>query len=201
MLPWLFGFFVLVNGLSYWGASLTAFPQTIFYNASNAFYYFKIQFPVAILGALFDSFSFFVTMRIIRSAIRSTSAARFVGYLAIDLMIAIVATFWVLFVFSFSSWLIRLTEGSELVAELGVRQDVYQERLQSALRNPWGSKRNIYFGIVMGVSAMLPTCFHLYTALKAIFRIESKRLERIEGRVSDWFVSKLIKLGRSHDSG
>ena len=105
--PRLFLFFVVINLFCYWWATATAFPESIL----NSFvYYFKVQFPVGILGAIFESLSFFVTVYIIRRALQAMSTLRFVSHLSIDIAIAVLATFWVLFVFSFSSWLVRLTE-------------------------------------------------------------------------------------------
>jgi len=64
----LFVFFVAVNVACYWLAMFTAFPEltTGSAGATN----FKIQFPVGILGATFDSLSFFVTVWIVRHALR-----------------------------------------------------------------------------------------------------------------------------------
>ena len=164
--PLLFVFFVALNASCYWWGLITAFP----YHYKFSFdYYFKVQFPVAFLGALFDSLSFFVTIRIIKSALQSQSTLRFVGHLSIDIVIAIIATFWVLWVFSFSSWLIRLTEPTNAV--LTVRQELYQSRALSALENPTNNLRNIYFGVIMGVSAMLPTCVHGLMAVRSTFRM------------------------------
>jgi hypothetical protein len=65
--PTLFLFFILLNDASYWLAMITAFPELLV--GRFGAYYFKIQFPVATLGALFDSLSFFVTLYIIRKAL------------------------------------------------------------------------------------------------------------------------------------
>ena len=98
-------------------------------------------------------------------------------------MIAIAATFWVLFVFSISGWIVSLMPVSdESVVVKGVkvkakpkpkpeslkaRNKVYEERVTKAIANPMGKEemRNIYFGIVMGISAMIPTCVHIFYAL------------------------------------
>ena len=183
--PRLFLFFVVINLFCYWWATATAFPESIF----KAFvYYFKIQFPVGILGAVFDSLSFFVTIVIIRKALKSISALKFVGHLSIDVLIAVLATFWVLFVFSFSSWLVRLTEvDPNMAAELVTRQDIYKERMENAVENPMQNKRNIYFGLIMGFSAILPTCLHFYMAIKSnlksipkwLIRLETKGINRV----------------------
>ena len=102
--PTLFVFFVLLNIGCYWLALLTAFPELVQGNA--VYHYFKIQFPVAFLGAVFDSFSFFVTILIVRHALRTRNNFVYTAHLSIDLLIAIIAAMWVLFVFSLSGWVV-----------------------------------------------------------------------------------------------
>lgn len=171
--PALFIFFVVINDLSYWLAMITAFPDLLVGPVAD--YYFKIQFPVAVLGALFDSLSFFVTLHLIRKALTSASPARFVGHLSIDILIAVLATLWVLFVFSFSSWLIRHFDAAHEVEALAARQSVYAERIVSALQHPTANLRNIYFGLIMGISAMIPSCVHLTMGLKSILAGRASR--------------------------
>ena len=65
--PMLFLFFVLINIACYWWALFTAFPELT--RGIPGQHYFKVQFPVGFLGALFDSLSFFVTVLIIRHAL------------------------------------------------------------------------------------------------------------------------------------
>lgn len=176
--PRLFLFFIAINLFCYWWATTTAFPDSI---RNSFFYYFKVQFPVGILGAVFDSLSFFVTVFIIRRALKAMSTLRFVSHLSIDILIAVLATFWVLFVFSFSSWLVRLTEfDPTMAAELGSRQDVYRARMENAVEYPLQNKRNIYFGIVMGLSAILPTCLHFYLAIRSNLKTVPNWLLRLE---------------------
>lgn len=186
--PRLFLFFVAVNLFCYWWATATAFPDSI----RNAFfYYFKVQIPVGVLGAIFDSLSFFVTLYIVRGALKSVSLSRFLGHLSIDVLIAILATFWVLFVFSFSSWLIRLTEVDPAFnAELTTRQQVYRERMENAINNPSGNMRNIYFGVVMGMSAIIPTLFHFYMA----FRSGLKKIPDWLLRMEDFVTLRVVRL-------
>jgi hypothetical protein len=166
--PTLFVFFVILNDASYWLAMITAFPELLVGRLGR--YYFKVQFPVATLGALFDSLSFFVTLYLIRKALTSDSTSRFVGHLSIDLVIAFLATLWVLFVFSFSSWLMRHFDASADIQGLAARQSVYQDRVVDAVRNPTRNLRNIYFGLVMGTSAMIPSCVHLAMAVRALVK-------------------------------
>ena len=158
--PLLFIFFVIINILCYWWAMVTAFPWLL------NWYYFKIQFPVGILGALFDTLSFFVTITIIRRALRTRNALEYISHLSIDLVIAILATFWVVYVFSISGWIISLFEVAP--KDLAARNDRYEQMLVDAVTNPTDSVRNIYFGLIMGVSAIIPTCVHIYMFVRAM---------------------------------
>jgi len=161
--PLLFLFFVLINIGCYWWAMFTAFPELT--HGKAGVHYFKIQFPVGFLGALFDSLSFFVTIYIIRHALRTKKDIQYVAHLSLDLVIAVLATFWVLFVFSFSGWLISLMDAKPQV--LLERNAEYQGLLFNAVARPTDNLRNIYFGLVMGVSAMIPTCVHIYMFLRS----------------------------------
>lgn len=163
---WLFLFFVVVNDLSFWWAMVTALPELVF-NPQEFQQYFKVQFPVAILGALFDSLSFLVTIFIVKKALKSSSLQSFIGMLSVDLVIALLATFWVVFVFMFSSWLVRLSMPSEM-ATLSARQEIYSERVLNAINNPFANLRNIYFGAVIGISSLIPTLVHIVMACRAI---------------------------------
>ena len=164
--PKLFLFFVVLNITCYWCAMFTAYPWLTRgpAGAEN----FKIQFPVGILGALFDTMSFFVTVYIVRRALRARRNWEYVAHLSLDLVIAVLATFWVLFVFSFSGWLISLWEGAPVV--LDARNEKYRKLLVDAIDSPRDNLRNIYFGLVMGISASLPTCVHAFMFLRASLR-------------------------------
>lgn len=171
--PLLFIFFVIVNILCYWWAMVTAFPWLL------NWYYFKIQFPVGILGAMFDSLSFFVTIYIIRRALRTRKALEYVGHLSIDLIIAILATFWVVYVFSISGWIINLFETTP--QSLTARNDRYERMLVEAAAAPTDNLRNIYFGLIMGVSAIIPTCVHVYMFVRAVVVKMMMRESRVAG--------------------
>jgi hypothetical protein len=165
--PKLFLFFVLLNILCYWWAMFTAFPQYI--HGNERAHYFLLQFPVGFLGAIFDSLSFFVTIFIIRRALNSRSSPEYFAHLSLDLVIAVFATCWVLFVFSFSGWLICLFEANPEL--LGVRNEQYGQRLAVAVASPSDNIRNIYFGIIMGISASLPTFVHISIFVRSSFRV------------------------------
>ena len=174
---WLFIFFVIINDLSYWWAMITALPHLVF--DPNEFpQYFKVQFPVAFMGALFDSLSFFITIYIVEKALKSRSMFAFIGNLSIDLVIAVLATFWVVFVFMFSSWLVRLTMPEEITT-LAARQEIYGRRLVDAINNPFANLRNIYFGIVIGISSLIPTLIHIFMACKSVSSSLVKSCQKI----------------------
>jgi len=178
----LFLFFVVINVACYWLAMFTAFPELT--RGSAGVQNFKIQFPVGILGATFDSLSFFVTVWIVRHALRTQKTWQYVAHLSVDLVIAVVATFWVLFVFSFSGWLIQVLEATP--TDLGARTAKYHSRLVDAMIRPTDNARNIYFGVIMGISASFPTCVHVGMFLRSAGLALMERLGlRREGPAED----------------
>ena len=166
--PLLFLFFIVLNIACYWWAIYTAFPY--YMQTHEASHYVKLQLPVGILGALFDSLSFFITIWIIRRALASTKTSEYVFHLSLDFVVAILATLWVLFVFTFGGWIISLWESAP--EELAERGTTYTNRAVQALQDPTGREnaKNIYFGLIMGVSATLPTCLHLFLFFLSLFR-------------------------------
>ncbi len=166
--PILFGFFIFLNIACYWWAIYTAFPHYMM--THEAAHYIRLQIPVGFLGALFDSLSFFVTIWIIRRALASTKTSEYVFHLSLDLVIAVLATLWVLFVFTFGGWVISFWETApEQLAERGTK---YTNRAIQAIQDPTGREnaKNIYFGLIMGVSAALPTCMHLGLFFYSLFK-------------------------------
>lgn len=163
-----FAVFIALNLTCFWWALLTAYPDLLF--SHKAAEYVLIGFPVAIFGAVFDSMSLLVTLYIVRRAIASNSNLNFFGYLSIDLVIAVLATFWVLFVFIVSGWLVDLVLAQP--ETLMDRRHLYQGRLRGVLLNPFSleSIRNIYFGTLMGASALIPTLLHMFLACRSILR-------------------------------
>lgn len=176
---YLFSFFVFLNITCYWFAMVTAFPSLVFGKTFS--YYFKVQFPVGILGALFDSLSFFVTIFIVRRALLTINTKIYIAHLSIDLVIAVLATFWVILVFIVSGWAVSfidtLGQSAELIqtydheTNINKRTDKYVNTVNEALKNPSKNIQNIYFGLIMGISAMLPTMFHFMMFLKSSFHI------------------------------
>ncbi|MDJ0903859.1 MAG: hypothetical protein QNJ55_34235 [Xenococcus sp. MO_188.B8] len=174
--PKLFLFFIALNTACYWLAMITAYPTEAF--GDERAHYFLLQFPVGFLGALFDSLSFFITVHIARRALKTTSPISYLAHLSVDLIIAIIATWWVLFVFSISGWLVSLVQQNP--ESLVDRAFVYEERLVDALEDPTSSHnlKNIYFGTVMGISAMLPTLTHLYLSGQSVLAYLNKSVRR-----------------------
>ena len=167
-LPKVFLAFVGINLLCFWWALLTAYPWLLFGHKKLEFV--LTGFPVAILGAMFDSLSLFVTLILIDRALSAKSNISYVGYLSVDLFIAVLATFWVLFAFMFSGWIVSLVlQNPETMSD---RTGLYQSRLANVLENPFSreSLRNMYFGMIMGASALLPTLFHMGMAARSVQR-------------------------------
>ena len=162
----LFAIFIGLNLACFWWALMTAYPEKMLTYEAREIALMSV--PVSVLGGLFDFLSLFVTLHIARRALAASSNRVFVAYLSIDLVIAIAATAWVLFVFTVSGWLVNLVVS--LPETLGQHESLYKQRFWSALLNPFhaDSIRNIYFGVIMGASAMLPTVIHLYHALRAV---------------------------------
>jgi len=176
--PLLFVFFIILNIACYWWAIYTAFPY--YMQTHEASHYIKLQIPVGFFGALFDSLSFFVTIWIIRRALAARKTSEYVFHLSLDLIIAIVATFWVLFVFTFGGWLISIWENAP--EQLTSRGAKYTNRAVQAIQDPMGREnaKNIYFGVIMGVSAALPTCFHILLFLSSLLSKIKKSFQKPE---------------------
>ena len=165
-LPTLVLFFIVLNVACYWAGILVAYPHHL--RGPDRSHYFLLQVPVGVLGAVFDTASFFVTVAIVRRALRTTKRSEYLVHLSLDLVIAVLATFWVLFVFSASGWIMSHLEA--LPETLDARNLKYRHRLGAAVRNPLANWRNIYFGTVMGISASLPTVTHLGMFIRSALR-------------------------------
>jgi hypothetical protein len=176
--PLLFVFFIILNIACYWWAIYTAFPY--YMQTHEASHYIKLQIPVGFFGALFDSLSFFVTIWIIRRALAARKTSEYVFHLSLDLIIATVATFWVLFVFTFGGWLISIWENAP--EQLTSRGAKYTNRAVQAIQDPMGREnaKNIYFGVIMGVSAALPTFFHIFLFLSSLLSKIKKSFQKPE---------------------
>jgi hypothetical protein len=59
-----------------------------------------------------------------------------------------------------------------------IEAEGYGGKVNDAIQNPTENLQNIYFGLVMGISAMLPTFVHIFLFMKSLGRqigIELKR--------------------------
>ncbi len=166
--PKAFAVFVVLNLSCFWWALLTTYPEYVFsYKAKE---YILMGFPVALFGALFDCLSLLVTIFIIKCALSSEKSSSYVFYLSIDFLIAVLASFWVLFVFTISGWVVSYMLANP--ETIGSRVWLYGGRLEGVLLDPFNpdSLRQIYFGMVMGASALIPTLLHLYLACQSFLR-------------------------------
>lgn len=171
--------FIIVNLVCFWWALLTTYPQLL--SSYKADEYILMSGPVAVMGAMFDSLSLLVTIYIIKKALASPSNASYLGLLSIDIAIAVLATFWVLFAFVASGWLISLI--LDRPETMDYRMSLYEGRAWSAILNPFSPEniRNIYFGLIMGASALLPTLFHAFLALRSMVSVTvSTMIRRVE---------------------
>lgn len=158
----LFLFFISLNFACYWWSLLTTFPNLLSSYKSEE--YVLMGFPLAFLGALFDSASLFITLLIARAALRSDRNLKYVALLSVDLIIAALATLWTLLVFVIAGWVVSFVLGRP--ETMVSRTILYENRLLSAWLDPFNHDniRHIYFGIIMGASALLPTLAHIYLA-------------------------------------
>lgn len=132
--------------------------------------------PVGVMGALFDYFSLFITLMMVRRALKTSNNARYMAYLSIDLLIDVLATLWVLFAFIASGWIVGLILNRPETFDS--RSILFEGRVWGALFNPFGAGnlRNIYFGMIMGASALLPTLLHSCLAGWSAIRTVMQRL-------------------------
>ena len=122
-----FSFFVVLNICCYWLAITTAFPfLLVSYKAEE---YFWLQIPVGFLGASFDTASLFLTLWIARNALKSKRTWQFILHLSLDLLIAFLATMWVVLVFIVSGWVMSYLLGHP--EQLSDRSFVYQYDLRN----------------------------------------------------------------------
>jgi hypothetical protein len=168
-----FLFFCAVNLAFFWWALLTAYPRLLF--GPKAEEYVLIGFPVSFLGAIFDCVSLAATLYIVGRALRAESDHRFLAYLSVDLVIAVLAGLWVLFAFMVSGWLVSLV--LSVHETLTDRSHLYQGRIESLMTEPLSrdNLRNLYFGVIMGASALFPTLFHLFLVSRSLLKSSRAR--------------------------
>ena len=116
-----------------------------------------------------------MTIWIIKRALAASKTSEYIFHLSLDLIIALLATMWVLLVFTCGGWMISLWEN--IPEQLTERSAKYTNRAMQAIQDPTGREniKNIYFGIIMGVSAALPTCFHFFLFFSSVFQKWKKK--------------------------
>ena len=190
-IPKLFLFFIVTNVACYWLGIWTAFPFLMF--SHKAYEYILLQFPVGLMGALFDTVSFFITIYIARKAVSATKTSTFLLHLSVDIVMAFLATMWVVLVFITSGWILSVLTGQP--EDLSSRSNIYHGRLLQALLHPFQNIRNIYFGLIMGISAALPTFVHLFLFMKSswhAWRMSQNREEVLSPEIKDTEVSEIM---------
>ena len=98
-----------------------------------------------------------MTIFIVRRALLTVSTKIYIAHLSIDLVIAVLATFWVILVFIISGWAVSFIEtlgqSEELIqtydheTNINKRADKYVSTENDALKNPSKNIQNIYFGL------------------------------------------------------
>jgi hypothetical protein len=60
---------------------------------------------------------------------------------------------------------------------LADRGHLYQDRVASLMTEPLSrdSLRNLYFGVIMGASALFPTLFHIFLVCRSLLRSSHAR--------------------------
>ena len=167
---YLFVAFVFLNIFFFWLALRITYPNLLnHYIARSYVPQFRfVQIPIGVLGGVFDFLSFFVTIWVVRRALRARSTVSYLGHLSIDILIAVIATFWVVYVMVFSFWIYNLVYGID--EGLLERQALYEERIRSTVDQPEDNWRNLLFGFLLGFSAMFPTVTHLISFILSFFK-------------------------------
>lgn len=135
----LFSVLFVVNTVCYWVAMSTAFPEFTF--GERWLHYFKMQLPVGIFAALFELISVYITLFLMRHALRAATTRKYLGHLFLDVsadfVIGFAAAIWVIFSFTFSSWLVayttRVATGQPIIQQ---RQVAAQPSMQQKKRKP-----------------------------------------------------------------
>ena len=95
-----------------------------------------------------------------------------------------------IFVFIVSGWVVSffetLNQSAAIIQHYDHETNIYQRaegyggKVNDAIQNPTENLQNIYFGLVMGISAMLPTIVHISLFLKSFGAQIGIKLKRIK---------------------
>ena len=75
---------------------------------------------------------------------------------------------WVVSFFETFNQPIAMIERYDHETKLLARTNQYVDTVNDAIENPTRNLQNIYFGIIMGLSAMIPTSIHFSMFCKAV---------------------------------
>jgi hypothetical protein len=172
--PKAFVVFFLINLACFYWALLTAYPERL--HGMKAVEYTMTGIPVSLLGAVFD----IVTLGIIIWAVNRALATRnnlvFLAYLSVDFIIAVVATLWVVFAFYVSGWLVA--QVLPINDSFAQRTELYHDRVAGVFLHPLAAEslKNVYFGLILSGSSMLPSIAHVVIAVGALAKIAHQRI-------------------------
>jgi len=164
-------FFIFLNMCSFWVAMSTTIPQQISYFPK---FYFFLSLPLSLFGMIFDIISLGITIFLIKKAISTNGKITFLFHIIADIIIAVFTTFWVVYTFSISAWMAhQLYSDSNYPFYLIDKFLNYQSLLTKAWDDPLSNLRNIYIGLLLGISSAIPTFIHFsiffYSIKKRLF--------------------------------
>jgi hypothetical protein len=171
-----FALFAAVSFACYWLALLTIYRKLL--QGDEALEHILMSLPVSLIGAVFDTFSLFVTLHAVRRALATPSTLAFLLYLSVGLILPIMAAIWILFAFVVAGQIINMVLAQPETFE--ARTMLYRRRLWGAIFQPFRGEnlKNIYFGAIMSFSAIVPLILHLVMAAQAVVRaFRAKRLD------------------------
>ncbi len=184
--------FSVLNIVLYWIAMLSVFPELVF--GPTFLHYFKTQFPVGILAAVFDTLSFTISLRLVRSATSHPSRTAFVKHLVLSLVnsisVAVLAGMWMVFVFSTSSVLVHRFDqwaGWEDSVSTGTTRTIlerktqmYKDMLKNAVVEPRANWRNISFCSIMSLNDFLPSVIQSILGIMALLEFSLLHYRRMQ---------------------
>lgn len=175
-----FVLFFFINLICFYWALLTAYPERL--HGMKAVEYTMTGVPVSLLGAVFDVVTLGIIIWAVNRALATRSNAMFLAYLSVDFIIAIVATFWVLFAFYVSGWLVA--QVLPINDSFAQRTELYQERVAGLFLHPLAAEslKNVYFGLILSGSSMLPSLAHVAIAVVALAKVAHRRVAMAASR-------------------
>jgi hypothetical protein len=185
--------FFAINLICFWSALWVTYPEYLV--SPKSLEYQLMCVPVAFLGASFDLASLFVTLALVKKALGAQKNSIYLALLSVDVLIAILAGLWVLFAFIVSGWMVSFV--LETPETMSSRTQLYEGRMWSIFESPLSDQniRNVFFGAVMGGTALLPTLVHIGLAMGALINSIGGAFQNAEQRVGGFrilFVAALL---------